>query len=296
MGSKSKSKFIFFGLAAVMITFIIAVCVFSNISGLYSLPLQTPKEFLSGMPYITFSAFGQALVLIQPSSTFFVYFLGVMMIILGSYFLKTKKDETSRFYLGVGFIVWGISAIAAGTSYQAFGYELKCRGREYCLFTSNWELVYMLLAAYSINLLMVALSYGTVKEKGRKLIIKFAVIDSITYSLYMLTGCMIPNRFIISYDGFIAFIGINFIIMFILNVQQYLKYKDTFNRNMIIIWIAFIFVNAGYFIYFYGGFAVPLYKNYGIWFNANDVLHVLLIAWAVLIFFLIRKPVHRQPA
>ena len=291
---KRKEKFVFWGLAAVMAAFVIAVCLFSNINGLYSIPLQTPKEFLSSMPYITFAAFGQEFVLIQPSSTFFVYFLGLMMIILGSYFLKTKKDEISRFYLGVGFIFWGISAVAAGTSYQAFGYELKCRGHQYCLFTSNWELVYMLLAAYSINLLMTALAYGTVKEKGRKIIIKFAVIDSIAYSIYMLIGSVIPNRFIISYNGFIAFVGINFIFMFILNVQQYLKYKDKFNRNMIIIWVGFIFVNAGYFIFLYGGFAAPLYNNYGIWFNANDVLHILLIGWALLIFLLIRKPVQRQ--
>jgi hypothetical protein len=269
-------------IAAGMMAFIIAVCVFSNISELYLIPLQTPAEFLSSMPYKTVAAFGQEFILIQPSSTFIVYFLGVMMLILGAYFLKTKKDEKSRYYLGIGFIIWGISAIVAGTSYQAFGYELKCRGQEFCLFTSNWELVYMLLTAYCINCLMIAMGYGTVKEKGRKLIIKFAVVDSIAYSFYMLIGCMIPNRFIISYEGFVAFIGINFVIMFIINIHQYAVNKDRFNRNMIIIWIAFIFVNAVYFIYLYGGFAAPLYSNYGIWFNANDVLHVLLIAWACL--------------
>lgn len=276
-----------------MISFIFAVCIFSNIGELYSMPLQTPEEFLSSMPYITMTAFGHEFVLIQLSSTFFVYFLGVMMIVLGAYFLKTKKDEKSQYYLGVGFVLWGISALVAGTSYQAFGYELKCRGQEFCLFTSNWELVYMLLTAYCINCLMVAMGYGTVKEKGRRLIIKFAVIDSIAYSFYILIGCLIPNRFVISYEGFVAFIGINFVVMFIINIYQYSMKKDKFNRNMIIIWIAFIFVNAGYFIYLYGGFAAPLYSNYGIWFNANDVLHVSLIAWAVLIFCLLRKPANR---
>lgn len=276
-------------IAAGMLGFIIAVCVFSNIGELYALPLQTPAAFLAGMPYMTCNAFGREFILIQPSSTFFVYLLGVIMMALGAYFLKTRRGEKSRLYLGAGFILWGISALAAGTSYQAFGYELKCRGREYCLFTSNWELVYMLLAAYCINCVMIAVGYETLQQKGRQLIIKFAVIYSLAYSVYMLAGSMIPNRFVISYEGFIAFIGINFVIMFIVNVYQYHVRKDKFNRNMIIIWLAFIVVNAGYFIYLYSGIAAPLYEHYGIWFNANDMLHVLLIVWSVLIFFLIRN-------
>ena len=136
---------------------------------------------------------------------------------------------------------------------------------------------------------MIAVGYETLQQKGRQLIIKFAVIYSLAYSVYMLAGSMIPNRFVISYEGFIAFIGINFVIMFIVNVYQYHVRKDKFNRNMIIIWLAFIVVNAGYFIYLYSGIAAPLYEHYGIWFNANDMLHVLLIAWSVLIFFLIRN-------
>lgn len=276
-------------LPAGMLAFIIAVCALSNTGALYAVPLQTPAEFLASMPYITFPAFGRELVLIQPSSTFFVYLLGAMMVVLGAYFLRTKRNEKSRLYLGIGFVLWGVSALAAGTSYQAFGYELKCRGQDFCLFTSNWELVYMLLAAYSINCLMVAVGYETLREKGRNRLIKFAVIDSVAYSLYMLTGSMIPNRFVISYEGFVCFIGINFVVLFVINAYQYAKKKDKFNRNMIILWLAFIVVNAGYFGYLYAGIAEPLYEKYGIWFNANDVLHVLLIAWAALIFLLIRK-------
>lgn len=276
-------------IAAGMPVFIIAVCLLSNTGGLYAMPLQTPAEFLAGMPYVTFTAFGRELILIQPSTTFFVYLLGVMMVVLGVYFLKTKRGEKSRLYLGAGFVLWGVSALAAGTSYQAFGYELKCRGRDFCLFTSNWELVYMLLAAFSINCLMIAVGYETLGQKGRNRLIKFAVIDSIAYSMYMLIGAMIPNRFVISYEGFIAFIGVNFVVLFVINAYQYARKKDKFNRNMIILWIAFIFVNAGYFVYLYAGFAEPLYEDYGIWFNANDVLHVLLIAWAALIFLLIRN-------
>ena len=73
-------------LPAGMLAFIIAVCALSNTGALYAVPLQTPAEFLASMPYITFPAFGRELVLIQPSSTFFVYLLGAMMVVLGAYF------------------------------------------------------------------------------------------------------------------------------------------------------------------------------------------------------------------
>jgi hypothetical protein len=273
----------------VMVLSILLVCIFSNISSLYASPLQTPAEFLASMPYITMTIFGQSFILIQPSSTFFVYFLGIVMIVIGILFIKNKENQNLRFYWGIGLILWGISAIVAGTSYQAFGYELKCRGQEYCLFTSNWELVYMLLTAYCINGIVVATGFTSTNEKGRKLLIKFAIIDSIAYSIYMLIGCIVPNQFMISYEGFMAFIGLNFVLMFVLYILHYKKYKDKLNKNLIIIMIGFMIVNLGYFIYLLGGFATPLYENYGIWFNANDVLHILLTIWTVLIYCLLRK-------
>ncbi len=135
---------IFFGMAVM----ILSVCLFSNTESLLMLPLTTPDQFLSGMPYITFSIPGKDIILIQPSSTILVYLLGLIMIAIGVYFLVAKNNQQSRYYWAIGLILWGVSAIVAGTSYQAFGFELKCRGQEHCLFTSNFELVYMLLTAY----------------------------------------------------------------------------------------------------------------------------------------------------
>ncbi len=270
---------------------IVAVCIFSNTGSLLMLPLTTPNEFLAGMPYTTISIFERQLVLIQPSSTFFVYFLGLIMILIGIYFIATKRGQQSRYFWAIGLILWGISAIVAGTSYQAFGYELKCRGQEYCLFTSNFELVYMLLTAYCINFLVVATGYTSTGSSGRKRLTRFALIDSLVYSLYMFVGAILPVKFLISYEGFMAFIGLNFILMFILNIRHYVRHKDILNRNLIIIWISFLLVNIGYFVFLFGGYATNLYQNFGIWFNENDVLHILLIFWAGLIFFLLRNTV-----
>jgi hypothetical protein len=241
------------------------------------------------MPYITLSIPGKDVILIQPSSTILVYLLGLIMIAIGVYFLVPKKKQQSRYYWAIGIILWGISAIVAGTSYQAFGYELKCRGLEHCLFTSNFELVYMLLTAYCINYLVAATGYTSTEVSGRKRLMIFALIDSAIYSVYMFVGAVLPVKFLISYEGFMAFIGANFLIMFILNILHYKKHKDNLNRNLIYIWIGFLIVNIGYFVFLLGDIGTNLYKNYGVWFNENDALHVLLILWSCFILVLLRK-------
>lgn len=272
-----------------MAVVILSVCLFSNTESLLMLPLMTPDQFLSGMPYMNFSIAGRDVILIQPSSTILVYLLGLIMIAIGVYFLVTKKEQQSRYYWAIGLILWGISAIVAGTSYQAFGYELKCRGLDYCQFTSNFELVYMLLTAFCINFLVAATGFTSTGASGRKRLMKFAVIDSLAYSVYMFVGAVMPIKFLISYEGFMAFIGVNFLIMFILNILHYKKHKDKLNLKLIYIWIGFMIVNIGYFVFLLGGIGANLYQNYGVWFNENDALHVLLILWSCLIFILLRK-------
>lgn len=272
-----------------MAVVILSVWIFSNTESILMLPLTTPDQFLSNMPYITLSIPGKDVILIQPSSTVLVYLLGLIMIVIGVYFLVTKKNQQSRYYWGIGLILWGISAIVAGTSYQAFGYELKCRGLEHCVFTSNFELAYMLLTAYCINFLVVATGYTSTGNVGRQRLLKFAIIDSAAYSVYMFVGAVIPVKFLISYEGFMAFIGVNFLVMFILNIRYYKKHQDKLNRNLISIWIGFLIVNIGYFVFLFGDIGGILYQNYGIWFNENDALHVLLILWACIILMLLRK-------
>jgi hypothetical protein len=128
---------------------------------------------------------------------------------------------------------------------------------------------------------------------------KFAIIDSAAYSVYMFIGAVLPVKFLISYEGFMAFIGVNFLIMFILNILHYKKDKDILNLKLIYIWIGFLIVNIGYFVFLLGDIGANLYQNFGIWFNENDVLHVLLILWSCLILVLLRKDlvdkVHNSP-
>jgi hypothetical protein len=273
--------FIFIAIAAL----IAAVVLLDQTGTLLMVPATTPEAFLSGMPHLPVTLFGRTFPLIQPSSTFLIYLLGLIMVGLGVGFAATRRDSRARLYWGIGLVLWGLGAIAAGTSYQAFGYELKCHGRELCLFTSRFELVYMLLTAYSINFLVAAAGHTSLGERGRRRLVRFAVLDSLAYSIFMLVGAAIPVRFMVSYEGFMAFMGGNFVLMFALAVRHTRMHRDRLNLRMVWLWLGFLVVNLGYFIALFSGFAEPLYARYGIWFNANDTLHVLLILWAGQIFF-----------
>jgi hypothetical protein len=44
-------------------------------------------------------------------------------------------------------------------------------------------------------------------------------------------------------------------------------------------WLLFLGVNIAYFAWLFAGISDPLYQNYNIWLNANDILHIFLILW-----------------
>lgn len=265
------------------------ILIFDHTSTLLMNPLVTPSSFLLGMPSVNMSLFDTQFVLIQPSSTIFVYLLGLLMIGLGIFFLLTKGTHKSRFLFGIGLILWGLGAIFAGTSYQAFGYELKCLGMDYCLFTSKFEFVYLLLTAYSINFILTAVAYLEKDELSRNRMIQFAMYHSLAYTIFLFIGVIIPSRFMVSYEGFMMFVGGEFVLMFVVNLKNHLQQKDFLNRNFVIVWILFFLVNVFYFIYLFSGVSETLYEVNHIWFNANDVLHVLLMGWALAIYFLVGK-------
>jgi hypothetical protein len=250
-------------------------------------PQLTPAQFLDTMPYWTVVFFGRSFILIQPSSTFFVYLLGFLMIGLGVLFLKKKTQERSRFYFGVGLILWGVGTLLAGSSYQAFGYELKCAGLDYCTFTSKFELTYLLITGFSIDFLMAGIAHASLPKSRRGIWIRVAAFHSLAYFLLLFIGVLVPVQLLVTYEFFMAFYLGSFLLMFVWNIRHARVHQDLVNKRLIVIWILFLLVNVGYFIALFSGYAEPLYEDYGIWFNANDVLHVLIILWAAAIYKLV---------
>ena len=112
--------------------------------------------------------------------------------------------------------------------------------------------------------------------------------------ILLLLGSVLENRFLVSYELFTIFFMPLYIIFFIYSLRLYQVHKDELNMKLIITWILFLIVNVSYYVYFFLGLGESLYSNTGIWFSANDVLHVALILWMGYIQFILKKAISKE--
>jgi hypothetical protein len=222
------------------------------------------------------------IIIIVPSSTLIVYFLGIITIYIGIKLFKLK--EIYQKYWGISLILWGIGTLLAGTSYQGLGYELKCSRQTFCLFTSWFELSYLYITALSITFMAYAVS---IKSLSKKYIDTYLVIISIGFIVYTLTlvlGTIFELKLWITYEWFLMFFLLFFISFFVINLKNNKVNPNILDKKLIYVWIIMLIVNIIYFIYFYSGIPEILYDQYNLWFSANDVLHVGLIFWMYYIY------------
>jgi len=252
----------------------------------YSPPLS-PSAFLASQPWIRIHLGALEFIWTQPTSTVIVYLAGLLAIYAGYWFLVGFKHQQSKFWWGIGLILTGIGALFAGTSYQALGYEIKCNGREFCTWTSWWEVLYMLFSAPGMNAFLVASAYSNLNGKVRKAVLLYAAISTVAYIALLLYGAFVPIQWLVTFEFLVAVsmpVG-----LFLLGLHGYAyakehKSMDLYIRNS---WLLFFCVGLAYGGYLVSGIGISLWQK-GIWFSENDVLHTGLICW--LLYILKRLP------
>lgn len=244
---------------------------FGKVGTLIMTPVMTTPEYLAQWPSTTFGN----IIIQQPSSSIIILALSLLTIALGIRYLIRKNDPLF-FWLGVNFIFWGLGALLAGISYQAFGYYLKCSGLTACLFTDWVELLYMSCTVISINAILVAYA-SQIQSYNKSVALKrFAISSVLAYVVFQGIGMLIPVQFLLSYEGMLLFLSPNLVFFIIISYQHR---KNKLHGRLFKLWIAFIFVNLAYFVALFADIGTLIMTNTGYWFNENDVLHVLLIVW-----------------
>lgn len=245
-------------------------------------PLQTPASWLQMQPYLQFQLASRNIILVQPSTTAIVYLLGLITIGAGLYFFKIGNGQRSRLWWGIALLLWGLGAMLAGTSYEAFSYAIKCAGRQVCAWTSGWEIVYLFFSVASLNAMLVAEAFSCASGKLRRGLTGYALISTALYLLTLLAGSLLPRKFLISFELLIL-VGVpNLLIFLVLNGRRYARYKQRMDLVLLGTWAWLILTIAAYFLFYISGLSQKLWAQ-GIWFTENDVLHIGLIIWMVYI-------------
>jgi len=250
---------------------------------LYS-PTQTPDTWLLIQPFAEFKLGSQTILIIQPTTTAIVYLLGLVTLGAGLAFWYGRNQNRSHFWWGIALFCWGVGALFAGTSYEAFSYQIKCVGREFCIWTSAWEIFYLFLSAASVDAMLIAQAYACFTGKWQKVLVYTALTKLALYGLALLVGSLVPIKFLISFELLILAAAPNIVLFFILNGWRYRKFKQRMDLVLLGAWVWLGITIAAYFLYMLSGFTQHLWEQ-GVWLSENDVLHIGLIIW---MFYLAR--------
>ncbi len=245
-------------------------------------PKIWPEEWLRIQPYLQLEFGGQALIIVQPSTSAIVYLLGIITLLAGVYFLRVQEGQRSRLWWGVALLLWGVGALLAGTSYEAFSYQIKCAGRGLCVWTSWWEIGYLFVSAASVNAMLAAQAYACADGKWRRLMVIYAAANQALYTAALVVGSLQPRQFLISFELLLVFAAPSVVLFLIQNGQRYLRRHQKMDLALLGVWVWLALTIGAYFLYYLSGLTGRLWAQ-GVWFSENDVLHIGLIIWMLFI-------------
>ena len=265
-------KYFFYLLAAIFL----ASC--NRLDTIEYSPKLTPEAFLSTQHWMKIQLGTLDFILSQPSSSIIVYFVSFFTIFIGYKFLTNTQNQKSRYWFGIGLFLTGFGAVLAGTSYQAFGFEIKCTGKEICTWTSWWEIFYAFFSGLGMNAFLVACAHSNASGSFRKGIINYAILNSVIYSALLFYGAFSPIQFLVSFE-FLSLTSTPSVFFFIwIYGKSYKQTNDKMSLYLRNTWIILIGVIVLYAVSLVFGITQFLWAK-GIWFTENDVLHVGMIYW-----------------
>ncbi len=249
-------------------------------------PPTTPQQWCEQRPCIAVGG----TVLDEPLGTALVFLLAGLWLAAGIYFLVSRRDQASRFWLGIALVLGGIGAALAGVSYQAFGYVLKCAGRDLCVLTDGYEVGYSLAQALSVSAMLTAVSYACATAGLRRGLIGYAVLNAVLYGAICVAGVMMPSARLLSYFVLMLFALPGILIVIVVSTRRYLRNHDAMDESLVVGTLLLVGVQAAYFAYQSAGLTKTLWDDgRGFYFSENDVLHVGMMVWLAYVVFVVGK-------
>ena len=234
-------------------------------------PPTTPAEWCAQRPCVEVGG----VTLAEPWSSALVFALALLWLGVGIYFLGSRRGQRSRTWFGISLVLGGLAAGSAGISYQAFSYELKCAGREVCALTNGYEIAYSLLQVASVSAMVVAVAYALATPRARRAISIYAVLNLLVYVVVTLAGILMPSAFLLSFELLLLFAVPALVIAAVLAIR---RWHQPLARRILWVLMLLVLVQVAYLVYFALAITESLWAS-GVYFSANDVLHVGMLAW-----------------
>jgi hypothetical protein len=234
-------------------------------------PPTTPAEWCAQRPCVEVGS----VVVTEPWSSALVFALALLWLGVGIYFLVSRRGQRSRTWFGVSLVLGGLAAGSAGISYQAFSYELKCAGREVCALTNGYEIAYSVMQVASMSAMVVAVAYALATPRAQRAIAIYAVLNLVVYVAVTLAGIFTPSAFLLSFELLLLFAVPALVIAAVLAIR---RWPVPLARRILWVLVLLVLVQVTYLVYFALGITESLWAS-GIYFSANDVLHVGMLAW-----------------
>ncbi|MCU0262508.1 MAG: hypothetical protein MUF09_02415 [Candidatus Nanopelagicales bacterium] len=239
-------------------------------------PETTPEQWCDQRPCVEVGD----RILNEPLGTFLVFLLAGLWVAAGIYFLRTRRGQRSRQWLGIALILGGIGAALAGVSYQAFSYELKCAGLDVCRLTNGWEVGYSLTQACSVSAMLIAVAHACTTDRLRRGLIVFAVVNAVAYLVVTIVGVLVPSAVLLSFAVLMLFALPGILIVIVVAGRRYRSTGDPMDRSLVVAAVLLVAVQVAYFAYYAAGITAVLWDDgTGFYFSENDVLHIGMILW-----------------
>jgi len=107
-------------------------------------------------------------------------------------------------------------------------------------------------------------------------------------------GAFFPIRFLVSFELLVLAAAPSILALFGLNAWRYRRAGSRMDLALMGTWLWLGLTVGAYFLYLVLGVTQALWAR-GIWFSENDVLHVALVVWMLLIAVLVAPTISDMP-
>jgi hypothetical protein len=244
-------------------------------------PPTTPEQWCEIQPCFEIGG----VTFTQPLGSILVYLLALFWIAGGLYFWRIRGGQRSRDWMALALVLGGIGAGLAGTSYQFLGYELKCAGRDLCLWTNWFEVGYMKLQAASSAAMLIAVAFACTAGALRLWLVIYAVANTVAYLALATYGALTGTRVLISFELLMVFAAPGLMFILLIATVRWLRERGSMDLAMIGAGVWLIVTIGAYAAYLAAGLTASLWDGGdGFYLSENDVLHIgmiLFIAYLV---------------